>query len=373
MAEANHGNLRPQVDIFEQLLFTDTTSNAALSNRLSLVKSAKLEFVNGGDDDLFEQWNKAWTYAKPDGLQEHCTRNYLLHGFGAVNIEWGVDEFQNVYPFKFHYAQNRDFVVATPYRNWSATDAKIDELLLRQGPFGYSAERLVTGQWIIMKRGSTRVADSGLMRQGLWLACVRAIRTRLSYSSYADHYGFPEVYIEVADYGDTESLEIAKAIARSIGTDETPIVKKTDGIEVKVIDAIAGTRTAASDLHLRLLQSCNDEIHKMILGATLATDQGSGSSSYALGKEHSLRLLSLGLGDANTFELTFNRDVIEVWAELNGISRSRFPGLPKCLLRISRELDTQAIVEVYKTLQEMGIAISETELLQRIGVSGAKR
>jgi phage gp29-like protein len=133
-----------------------------------------------------------------------------------------------------------------------------------------------------------------------------------------------------------------------------------EGIEVDLKD---GARMDSS-LHRDLVQWCDAQNSKAVYGATLANDNGGGSSSYALGSLHGQVRWENVVGDTVRVQETFSACIAEPFVRFNGWDAAP----PRLRLHVVRSLSPLELVQVADTLRNrLGVAISTEQVRHMLG------
>src|SRR5690606_12218082 len=98
---------------------------------------------------------------------------------------------------------------------------------------------------------------------------------------FAEKFGSPTA---VATHSASAGTEERSQLRRIIGSlqQETGIVLP-EGVELSLLE---GARAGSVDTYLELIEFCNREMSKALLGQTLTTQSDGGRGSYALGQVH---------------------------------------------------------------------------------------
>ncbi len=99
------------------------------------------------------------------------------------------------------------------------------------------------------------------------------------WAQFAELFGMPFREARYDDYDDATRIALEQAMINYGGAAYAVLPK---GADFKLHDSVKGT---ASDLYKQLLDACNAEISKCILGNTLTTEQGS-NGARSLGEVH---------------------------------------------------------------------------------------
>ena len=137
---------------------------------------------------------------------------------------------------------------------------------------------------------------------------------------FCEIYGMP-VRIGKYESGASKDDKTAlKAALRAIGTDAAGIISKNT--EIEFVDSRGTTN---SDLYHQLIQFCNKEISKAMLGQTLTADVGD-KGSYAAAKTHNEIREDLLRADARAMAKTIRHQLLRPWVYFNYGFDAAVPG-----------------------------------------------
>ena len=178
---------------------------------------------------------------------------------------------------------------------------------------------------------------------------------------FCEKFGSPTT---VAKHPPGAALEEKQALRRIVGSlqQETGIVLP-EGVELSLLE---GSRSGSVDTYLELIEFCNREMSKALLGQTLTT-QSDGRGSYALGQVHENVRADIIRSDARALAGLVNSTLIPWIVELN-LPQARHC-LPRLELSPPLDRDLQLELEIDNFLAAQGLAQDPAELCARYGRS----
>jgi phage gp29-like protein len=200
------------------------------------------------------------------------------HGYAAVEIEWGILEFEG--------------------RPWVAP---VELVILRRGGFASDrsawcrrfgstssgssttsrGHRATSSTWQVDRAPvCDPLARAGLMRTAAPLAMGKRFGFR-DWLILSEKYGIPMPIAKYAETASDEAKDVARLIIENLGSDGGAVVPHE--IELKIEKGI----DVKEALQAALIAFANREMSKLVNGSTLANDNAdSGGASYALGEVH---------------------------------------------------------------------------------------
>ncbi len=140
-----------------------------------------------------------------------------------------------------------------------------------------------------------------------------------------------------------------REVLEALQTDSSVVIPES--IELKLLEQ-ARTGNAAS--YREFLDWCNDEVSKIVLGATLTAGEGRRSGSLALGSVHQLVRQDYIDADARLLEGVLNDTLIRWLCELNLGHASPAPRLS---IETESPEDLTARIKVDRELLSIGVAL----------------
>ena len=273
-------------------LYTDILLDAHLSSvidkRKNAVLSSSVEFQRNGkpDDAINEQILSPWFYRCVSDILDARFWGFSLLQF-YKNNEW-ID--YDLVPRK-HVEPIRKLILSRQTDIQGISWDEFSDLLFvgRDADLGLLAK---AAPWVIYKRNTT--AD---------------------WAQFSEVFGMP-IQEYIYDTDDVDARERALQDANSIGSLATFIHGKDTELQLRE----AGNKTGSADVYERLVERCNSEISKLILGNTLTTES-SDNGTQALGTVHKKVEESVAKADREYVLKVLNYDMTDIFARM-GINTS---------------------------------------------------
>lgn len=273
-------------------LYTDILLDAHLSSVIDKRKNAVLcssvEFQRNGkpDDAINEQILSPWFYRCVSDILDARFWGFSLLQF-YKNNEW-ID--YDLVPRK-HVEPVRRLILSRQTDIQGISWDEFSDLLFigRDADLGLLAK---AAPWVIYKRNTT--AD---------------------WAQFSEVFGMP-IQEYIYDTDDEDARERALQDANSIGSLATFIHGKDTELQLRE----AGNKTGSADVYERLVERCNSEISKLILGNTLTTES-SEKGTQALGTVHKKVEESVAKADREYVLKVLNYDMTDIFARM-GINTS---------------------------------------------------
>ena len=273
-------------------LYTDILLDAHLSSvidkRKNAVLSSSVEFQRNGkpDDAINEQILSPWFYRCVSDILDARFWGFSLLQF-YKNNEW-ID--YDLVPRK-HVEPIRRLILSRQTDIQGISWNEFSDLLFvgRDADLGLLAK---AAPWVIYKRNTT--AD---------------------WAQFSEVFGMP-IQEYIYDTDDEDARERALQDANSIGSLATFIHGKDTELQLRE----AGNKTGSADVYERLVERCNSEISKLILGNTLTTES-SDNGTQALGTVHKKVEESVAKADREYVLKVLNYDMTDIFARM-GINTS---------------------------------------------------
>ena len=273
-------------------LYTDILLDAHLSSvidkRKNAVLSSSVEFQRNGkpDDAINEQILSPWFYRCVSDILDARFWGFSLLQF-YKNNEW-ID--YDLVPRK-HVEPIRKLILSRQTDIQGISWDEFSDLLFvgRDADLGLLAK---AAPWVIYKRNTT--AD---------------------WAQFSEVFGMP-IQEYIYDTDDEDARERALQDANSIGSLATFIHGKDTELQLRE----AGNKTGSADVYERLVERCNSEISKLILGNTLTTES-SDNGTQARGTVHKKVEESVAKADREYVLKVLNYDMTDIFARM-GINTS---------------------------------------------------
>lgn len=357
--DAEAGRPQLQCELFDDFIETDGHLRNLFEQRGQAVagkpRVIKTESPDPGDAAAAMALSESLRSLPMTETFEHLL-TFNRYGYAAAEIHWGTAAIAG-----------RIWIVPVGFTCWPARrfaiEPQTEDLRLINGDprmFWHEGEVLWPGKWFVVKRSITRLARSGLMRTGSWLAFPKRLSTR-DWLVYCEKFGLPFPIVTYDDSVPDAGRDAAELIARNIGNDGAALVPK--GVEVSLVDAARNGDSTGT--HGGLIMHCNRELSKLINGSTLSNDNGdSGGASYALGDVHASVRWEAVQYDAERLHEAFRTQIAVPFCVYNGLDPSKPPILQ---IQVVRDLDPKVRVDMGEKLLAMGVPLSMQQMRQDSG------
>lgn len=359
--EAERGWPRRQCDLIDGLVEGDCTVRNLFEQRSAAVAGKPYAIQEGGGSEE----DKAAASALAAALKRLPMIDFYEHqlafnkyGWAATGVEWGVmlHEGRNwVVPVRLYHVPPRRFRI----------DPRTNELRLLTAESPSEGEPLEAGRWVVTTRPGP-LARAGLMRTGAFNACFKRYAVRDA-NVYSSKYGLPFVlaqYEDAASGDGSDADDVARQmcadIVKNFGSDGGAVVSK--GITVTVIEPKGSGDSSKS--HGSVIAYCNAELSRLVNGATLANDNSSGSSSYALGAVHETVRWECVVYDAARLEEAFRTQLSTPFTVFNGSAAAP----PILRMQIVKDAAPEARAKVAEAMLDMGGEVSKQQMHEDFGL-----
>jgi phage gp29-like protein len=283
---------------------------------------------------------------------DDCISNILsarYYGYSGTEIDWRIKD-GAVAPHWF---------ITVPFRRFRfAADGSplflVDE--------AYAGEPLKPGSWVWGSNASPMTgghARSGLLRSALFYSLFKKWSWR-DWTIYAEKFGIPLVIGKHDPDASEEDKEQLETTVEDIG--EAGQATMSTNMEIDIREAQRGGDSTG--LHRAIVAEANNEISRLITGATLTGNTGS-TGSYSLAQVHQARAFNLVLADAKMVADVFRRDIARPWAEYNGFEGA---ALPKLKIHVAKEIDLASRAKIIAELQGLGLEIDSEQVRAEFGL-----
>jgi phage gp29-like protein len=321
--EADQGDPLEMCDLFEARNEVDGHTQSQFASRREDVARKPWEFLPGGDGDndklaarLLDETIRdvpGWVTTLEHQL------SFVGYGWAGTEIEWrrigGLVQpvwFRNVAHRRFRFDDH-------------------DQPLLHVDGGDPHGEPLRAGAWWFTSGPGRTITASGLWRTAAILSWIKSAAFR-DWIVWSNRYGLPFVHGTYTDGPDEAVNEQEKAILRravkSLGTDGWAIFSKA--CEIVITETSKGGK--ADDVQGALAAFCNNEISKLITGATQNVEMGT-SGSYAQAEIHAQRAFGRVYGDYQKIAETVRTAIAKPFVQWNNLNARP----PVLVIRIVRD------------------------------------
>lgn len=354
LQEADEGNVRSQMELFEEMEEKDAHLFSQMQTRKLAVTGLDWEVQPFSPDDEQDKMIAEWVKDQLMGLENlddimTDMLDAIGKGVSIMEIVWGVDSDGYDVIDDIQYVHQKKLV-------W---DSGKEEMLIctEQYPSGIP---LPHNKFVVhrYKAKSGHASRAGIMRVVSWMYLFKNYTVK-DWVSFCEVYGMP-LRIGKYDQGASEAdkRELLKALVR-IGSDAAGIIPDTTMIDFK-----ESNKTTSADIYEQLARYCDEQISKAVLGQTLTSDSGGGS--YAQSKTHNEVRHDLTTADAKALAVTIRRDIIRPLVEYNFGTDADIPFIR---FNSDEEEDQKEAVETYRTLIcDMGLRVPAAHVYKKFNI-----
>lgn len=267
-------------------------------------------------------------------------------GISITEVIWETSE-KSWWPRALHWVDPRwvrfDFkTLSRPFLNCPPYDQEL------KGP-----------RWMIhrVQAKSGVPVRTGIARTAAWYWLFSAFGVR-GWVAFAEAYGQP---LRLGKFPttatDAECRQLLQAL-QAIGQDAAVVIPETMNYEL-ITDA---ARSATADVHERLLKYLEQSISKLVLGQTMATDDG---SSLGQAKVHDEVRADIERADALQLSATLTKALAEPLVAFNHGPRDHYP---KIVIAREDVADLEYVIHAVEKLGPQGLTVSKTALRRRLGL-----
>lgn len=353
---AELGNPAMQSDAFEDLVENDGHTRGQYESRLSAVAFRPWIIQPGGTDTASIAAAAAlWTALRRCNMMSALWHimDALGQGWSGINIAWRFNVEDGVIePSRFLCAPHRRFIVN------ESGNGELRFLTQKNPGLG---EEIRGGEWLMAMRPHRKIVRAGLFRTVAWWVVFKRMSIT-DWIVFAEKFGIPLVIGSYEERASPESRAALLQAVTDLGTDGAAVLAQTTKIAIEN----GATRFGdVGNLHPAVAARCDAEISKVITGATLNVETG-GPGSFALGRVHEGRAMSLSFADAYWLQGLFTEQVSQPFVEYNPKFRGAKP--PLLYVRVQPEMPPEIRVRVYQVLQAMGVKLDNAQILEEFGL-----
>lgn len=283
----------------------------------------------------------------------------IAKGFAAIELVWDYDTAGNLvitewiaHPQEW-FAFGQDgalLLLSPPFRQGAPTAEQLLSAPGRGTIPATGASQPPARKFILLRFGADRrnPYGRGLLQRAYWLYWFKK-NTLKFWAVYNEKFGAPTA---VATYGpgtQPEERRRLREILDSLQTESSVVVPESVGLRL-----LEQARGNGGESYREFLDWCNDEISKIVLGATLTTGEGRRSGSLALGNIHQLVRQDYIDADARLLEATLNDTLLRWLTELNFGPGARQPRL---YIETEGAGDLQQRIAVDRELLRLGVPL----------------
>jgi phage gp29-like protein len=220
---------------------------------------------------------------------------------------------------------------------------------------------------LIFHRGAARSGHdtrNGILRVTAWMYLFKNYAWK-DWVVFNEKFGMPLIlgkYEPSASPADREALVSA---IRNLGTDAAGVISKSTEVEfVEAVSRLSGT----TNPYQAMIEMCNREMSKAVLGQTLTTDSAPGSGTLA-GNAHENVRQDLLEADAEMLAETIREQIIR---PLVGFNFGWDKAIPGFSLPIQDSPDLKADSERDKNLEAIGVPMPLSYFYEHYGIPEPK-
>jgi len=351
--EADEGNVRAQMELFEEIEEKDPHLFSQMQTRKLAVTGLDWEVQPFSEDELGKQIAE-FVDEQLKGIEDFDEilidmLDAIGKGISIMELSWELDDDGRNIIDDIEYVHPKKLL-------W---DGMTDELKIctKEYPSGITPpeNKFVVHKY---KAKSGHPSRSGIMRVVSWMYLFKNYDIK-DWVSFCEVFGMP---LRLGKYDASASEDDKKQLMEaiiSLGTDAAGIVPSSTMIEF-----IESQKTTSVEIYEKLARYCDEQISKAILGQTLTSDGGGGS--YAQSKTHNEVRHDLTVADSKALAVTIRRDIIRPLVKFNfGMDAD----IPFFTFDCHEVEDQKEVVEIYKTLAcDMGLEIPKSHIYKKFSI-----
>jgi phage gp29-like protein len=218
-----------------------------------------------------------------------------------------------------------------------------------------SGEELAPGQWIVHrhKASSDDLSHSSLNRKICWEYVFKHFPKR-DWVIFCEAYGMPRRRGKYPRGTGAEDLAILEKALMDLGADGAAMIP--NDLELEFMEL----KLAGQLPFPKLIEHCNAEISKAVLGQTLTTEAGD-RGARSLGEVHERVEASLVRADCRAMARTIRRHLLRPLTHFNFGPAAP---VPLCEFRFEEPVDLTGQSQIDERLARMGLPLSKEELYE---------
>ena len=339
------------------LLAEGVDRNSQLQTRKNAVTGLDFEVIPFGDEPLDKEIAD-FIEEQLNGIESfEDVENDLLDaigkGFAVSEILWGYDEGHVVVQDIKTRHQKRFF--------WDTLDDSF-KVRTKDVPEGIllPANKFIVHRY---KARSGHTSRAGILRVVAWMYLFKNYDLK-DWVSFAEIYGLP---LRLGKYApgasDSDKAALMRALIQ-IGSDAAGIIP--DGMLIEFENAATGD----PDAFMAMIDWCEKNQSKVILGGTLTSGADGKSSTNALGNVHNEVRHDLLVSDAKQLAGTLSRDLIYPMLALNGFSGLK--RLPRFVFDTREAADLNTYAESLERLVRVGMPVPISWVQDKLAIPAPK-
>ena len=353
LREANDGNVRRQMELFEEMEEKDPHLFSQMQTRKLAVTG--LEWAvqpstkEPEDQAISEFVSDQLTALEGFDAAMFDMLDAIGKGISVLEIEWDVD------------AEGHDIIRSLEWIHpkklvWDF-EKEVLKITTRDFPEGIE---LPENKFVVhkYKAKSGHESRAGVMRIVAWMYMFKNFDLK-DWVAFSEVYGMP---LRLGKYdasaSETDRKQLLDAIY-TMGTDAAGIIPTSADISI-----IESNKTTSADIFEKFARYADEQMSKAILGQTLSSDSGGGS--YAQGKVHNEVRHDLTVADAKSLAETIRKDIIQPLVLYNFGPDAK---IPLFVFNSNETDDLKVTAEIYKTLIcDMGLSIPVDHVYKKFSI-----
>ena len=357
LREANDGNVRRQMELFEEMEEKDPHLFSQMQTRKLAVTGLEWEVQPSTkepeDQAISEFVSEQLTALEGFDAAMFDMLDAIGKGISVLEIEWDVDaeghdiirSLEWIHPKKLVWDFEKEVLKRRVYKFQSDCDCEILLPLYYEYVHKYKAK-------------SGHESRAGVMRIIAWMYMFKNFDLK-DWVAFSEVYGMP---LRLGKYDASASKEDRKQLMDAIytmGTDAAGIIPTSADISI-----IESNKTTSADIFEKFARYADEQMSKAILGQTLSSDSGGGS--YAQGKVHNEVRHDLTVADAKSLAETIRKDIIQPLVLYNFGPDAK---IPLFVFNSNETDDLKVTAEIYKTLIcDMGLSIPVDHVYKKFSI-----
>ncbi len=352
--EADQGNIYRQMELFEEMEEKDAHLTAILQTRKMAVLGKDYEVLPYGrtpEDERLAEVVGEMVYRIPNLEEAYLDlMDAIGKGFALSEIIWEVTEGQ-------------------------ARVAELRWIPQKLAAFGEDLRpRLLTAEarwqgvepppWKVIyhryKARSGYATRAGVLRVVGWMYLLKNFALK-DWAAFNEVFGMP---LRLGKYDPTASPTDRDALVqaiRNLGSDAAGVISKAT--EIEFVEATS--RSGGANPYQLMVEFCNREMSKAVLGQTLTTDTAGSTGTYSAAKVHAQVRRDLVQADAQALATTLREQLLR---PLVGFNFGWDKPVPWFRFRFEEEEDLKTLSEVYRNLAAMGVPLDMEHIAERFGI-----
>lgn len=363
-------NPRSVYELFSEMTEKDGHLHAVLQTRLNGLLGLRRRVVPGGGGSA-----KAARAAELVRvvLQDVPRLDEMLRalldgiskGFAAVELVWDYDTAGRLVPVDWIAHPQEWFaftmegalrLLAPPFQNAGhpADDEHLPPSAGRHSVAASSSFAAPDRKFIVLRFGADarNPYGRGLCQRAYWLYWLKKNALK-QWALFNERYGAPTALARYGPGTAPEERRELRDMLAALQTDSCLVIPES--VELSLLEAGRGATSGETFRHF--LDWCNDEISKVVVGATLTSGEGRRSGSLALGSVHQLVRQDYIEADARLLEQVLADSLLRWICELN--LGQGFPA-PHLAIETAMPQDPQQRLAVDQELLRLGVRLPES-------------